>query len=137
MRTLLLPCTVALLVGGVAILLAGGLIAGTVAADTGDHSDVSDDDRPGETAVVDYLGAEYALLEVWNDGDVAGYRLTPADEIPPDADECAILRRADGGEYAYEYDESATEERRAAMAARLDRLSERWNDRRARRMAIR
>lgn len=102
MRTQLALCLVA--------LLSTALLAGVVVADSGD------------TAVVDRTtDDEYAVLLYEHDGETTDQRVVDLDDLPDEAQyEGAVVKRVDGG---YEYDETASHQRRSASAERFDRLT--------------
>ena len=91
-------------------LLSMTLVSGSaVAADAGD------------TAVVDQVGEEYALIFVEEGGQQVG-RLVETTELPEEGRHAnAVLREVDG---EWTYDEAETERRYEAAQSRFDELSE-------------
>ena len=75
----------------------------------------------GDTAVVDQVGDEYALIFVDSGGQQEG-RLVETTDLPAEARHAnAVLRRVDG---EWRYDEAETERRYEAAQSRFDNLSE-------------
>ena len=94
----------------VVALLSMILVSGSAVADDG-----------GDTAVVDQVGEEYALIFVEVDGGQDG-RLVEKRDLPEEARHAnAVVRNVDG---EWRYDEAETERRYEAAQRRFDDLSE-------------
>jgi len=94
----------------VVALLSMTLVSGSVVAADG-----------GDTAVVDQVGEEYALIFV-EEGDQQEGRLVETTDLPEEGrHENAVLQRVDG---EWTYDAAETERRYEAAQNRFDELSE-------------
>lgn len=94
---------------GTIVLLSTALLSGVAAADA------------EETAVVDRLEDDYAVLLVEEDGETTEQRVVDPQELPEEGRFEGAVHRVVDGEYVY--DEAETERRQRESASWFDRLS--------------